>query len=156
MIKWGDRQHDRQTMERASKLIRGLRLPDGTLSGEELACAVWPQAVGKKIAAHARAARLVRTRLVIEVEDVTWQRQLNSLSRRIVWNLEQILGKSMVEDLEFRVVPRRREPQRATEADMRASNCPLFADDSAAIADPVMRSIYRAARQRAAGLKALA
>jgi len=131
-------------MERACKLIRGLRLPDGTLSGEELACAVWPQAVGKKIAAHTRAARLVRTRLVIEVEDVTWQRQLNSLSLRIVWNLQQILGQSVVDDLEFRVVPRRREPQRAA-----AAAPGLFADDSAAIADPVMRSIYRAARQKA-------
>jgi hypothetical protein len=131
-------------MERASKLIRGLRLPDGTLSGEELACAVWPQAVGKKIAAHTRAARLVRTRLVIEVEDATWQRQLNALSRHMVWNLEQILGKSVVEDLEFRVVPRRREPQRAAQAAPAS-----FADDSAAIADPVMRSIYRAARQKA-------
>ena len=131
-------------MERASKLIRGLSLPDGTLSGEELACAVWPQAVGKKLAAHTHAARLVRTRLVVEVEDVIWQRQLNAMSRHMVWNLEQILGKGMVEDVEFRVVPRRREPQRAAEAAPA-----LFADDSAAIADPVMRSIYRAARQKA-------
>jgi hypothetical protein len=131
-------------MERASKLIRGLRLPGGTLSGEELACAVWPQAVGKKIADHTRAARLVRTRLVIEVQDVTWQRQLNALSRHIVSNLEKILGKDMVDDVEFRVVPRRREPQRAAQA------IPgLFADDSDAIADPVMRSIYRAARNKA-------
>lgn len=131
-------------MERASKLIRGLKLPGGTLSGEELACAVWPQAVGKKIATHTRAARIVRTRLVVEVEDVTWQRQLNSLSRRIVWNLEQILGKGMVEDLEFRIVPRRREPQRAA-----AAVPALFTDESNAITDPVMRSIYRAARQKA-------
>jgi hypothetical protein len=131
-------------MERASKLIRGLRLPGGTLSGEELACAVWPQAVGKKIAAHTRAARLVRTRLIIEVEDVTWQRQLNALSRHMIWNLEQILGKGPVDDLEFRVVPRRRDPQRATEAAPA-----LFADDADAIADPVMRSIYRAARNKA-------
>jgi len=131
-------------MERASKLIRGLKLPGGTLSGEELACAVWPQAVGKKIAAHTRAARMVRTRLVVEVEDSTWQRQLNALSRRIVWNLEQILGKGMVEDIEFRVVPRRREPQRAVE-----SAPALWADESNAIADPVMRSIYRAARNKA-------
>lgn len=131
-------------MERVSKLIRGMKLPGGTLSGEELACAVWPQAVGKKIAAHARAARLVRTHLVVEVEDLTWQRQLNALSRHIVWNLEKILGKGMVEDLEFRVVPRRREPQRASEAAPA-----LCADDSAAIADPVMRSIYRAARKKA-------
>jgi hypothetical protein len=131
-------------MERASKLIRGLRLPGGTLSGEELACAVWPQAVGRKIAAHTRAARMVRTRLIVEVEDVTWQRQLNALSRDIVWNLEQVLGKGMVEDLEFRVLPRRREPARATEAAPA-----LSADDSAAIADPVLRSIYRASRKKA-------
>jgi hypothetical protein len=131
-------------MERASKLIRGMKLPVGTLSGEELACAVWPQAVGKKIAAHTRAARMVRTRLVIEVEDITWKGQLNALSRQIVWNLEQVLGKGMVDDLEFRVLPLRREPQRAVEAVPA-----LFADDSAAIADPVMRSIYRAARKKA-------
>jgi hypothetical protein len=131
-------------MERASKLIRGLNLPGATLSGEELACAVWPQAVGKKIAGHTRAVRMVRTRLVVEVEDIVWQRQLNSLSRRIVWNLEQALGAGVVDDLEFRVVPRRREPARASEA-MPA----LLADDSASIADPLMRSIYRAARKKA-------
>ena len=132
-------------MERASKLIRGLPLPGGTLSGEELACAVWPQAVGKKVAAHTRSARMVRTRLVVEVEDTTWQRNLNSLSPHILWNLEQTLGRGFVEDLEFRVVPRRREPQRATEP----VATPLFADESNAIADPVMRSIYRAARKKA-------
>jgi hypothetical protein len=131
-------------MERASKVIGGLRLPGGTLSGEELACAVWPQAVGRKIAAHTRAARMVRTRLVVEVEDATWQRQLNSLSRHIVGNLEQTLGKGLVEEIEFRVVPRRREPQRATDAAPVRSG-----DDSADIADAVLRSIYRAARNKA-------
>jgi len=131
-------------MERASNLIRGLRLPGGTLSGEELACAVWPQAVGKKVAAHTRAARMVRTRLIVEVEDQTWQRQLNSLSRHILWNLEQTLGRGLVEELEFRVVPRRREPQRAVQAVPA-----LSADESDAIADPVLRSIYRAARKKA-------
>ena len=131
-------------MERASKLIRGMKLPSGMLSGEELACAVWPQAVGRKIAAHTRAARMVRTRLVIEVEDITWQRQLNALSRQIVWNLEQMIGKGVVDDLEFRIIPRRREPQRAM-----AAAPALFQDDSADIADPMMRSIYRAARKKA-------
>ena len=71
-----------------------MKLPGGTLSGEELACAVWPQAVGKTIAGHTRAARLVRTRLVVEVEDITWQRQLNALSRHMVNNLSQILERA--------------------------------------------------------------
>lgn len=131
-------------MERVSKLIRGMRLPGGTLSGEEIACAVWPQSVGKIIAAHTRAARMVRTRLIVEVEDHTWQRQLNALSRDILKKLVQALGEGLVEDLEFRVAPRRREPQRATEAVPA-----LFADEAADIADPVMRSIYRASRQKA-------
>jgi len=131
-------------MERASTLIRGLKLPGGTLSGEELACAVWPEAVGRKVAAHTRAARLVRTRLIVEVEDNVWQRQLNALSRQIVTILERSLGKGVVEDIEFRVVPRRREPQRATQ-----SMPALFADESSAIADPVLRGLYRASRKKA-------
>ena len=131
-------------MERASKLIRGLRLPGDAISAEELACAAWPAAVGKKIAAHTRATRLVRDRLVIEVEDQTWQRQLFGLSHFILRNMERQLGGGLVGDLEFRVVPRRREPQRAAQA------IPgLFADEANAIGDPVLRSIYRAARKKA-------
>ena len=132
-------------MERASKLIRGLKLPVDTLSGEELACAVWPQAVGKKIAApHARGPRGAHPPRRRSGRRHLAARNLNSLSNRIIWNLEQILGNGLVDDLEFRVVPRRREPQRATEV------MPgLFADESNAIADPVMRGIYRASRKRA-------
>ena len=131
-------------MEPASKLIRGLRLPSDTISAEELACAAWPAAVGKKIAAHTRATRLVRNRLVVEVEDATWQRQLFGLSGFILRNLEKHVGGGLVGDLEFRVVPRRREPQRAVE-----SLPGLFADEANGIEDPVLRSIYRAARKKA-------
>ncbi|SPE26508.1 conserved hypothetical protein [Candidatus Sulfopaludibacter sp. SbA3] len=129
-------------MERASKVIRGLRLGD-TISAEELACAAWPAAVGKKIAGHTRATRLVRERLVVEVEDRTWQRQLFALTHFILRNLAKHLGSGLVGDLEFRVVPRRREPQRAAES------IPGLFDEASAIEDPVLRSIYRAARKRA-------
>jgi hypothetical protein len=131
-------------MERASKLIRGLGLPAEAISPEEMACAAWSDAVGKKIAAHTRAAKLVRTRLVVEVEDRVWQRQLFALSACILKNLEKSLGSGLVDDLEFRVVPRRREPQRADRA-----TPGLFADEASGIEDPVLRSIYKAARKRA-------
>jgi len=130
-------------MERASKLIQGLRLPSETITAEEIACAAWPNAVGKKIAVHTRAVRMVRTRLVVEVEDRVWQRQLLALSRQILANLEKHLGPGMVEDLEFRIVPRRRGPQRAEQA------VPVPLDEAEAIADPVLRSIYKAARLKA-------
>ena len=131
-------------MTRASKLIRGLQLPGGTLTAEELACAAWAEAVGKKVAAHTRAARLVRDRLVVEVEDRIWQRQLIALTRHILNNLDRALGEGLVQDLEFRVMLRRREPQRAMQAIPAA-----VLDEADAIADPVMRNIYKASRKRA-------
>jgi hypothetical protein len=130
-------------MERASKLIRGLGLPSETISVEELACAAWAQAVGRKIAGHTRAARMVRTRLIVEVEDNVWQRQLFSLSRHILGNLEKHLGPGAVDDLEFRIVPRRREPQRAEQS------VPALIDEAENIADPVLRDIYKASRMKA-------
>ena len=131
-------------MERASKLIRGLGLPCDTISVEEIACAAWPAAVGKKIASHTRAARMVRKRLVIEVEDHIWQRQLFGLSSHILRNLEKSLGAGMIDDVEFLVMPRRREPQ---VADLPVPA--LLADEANGIADPVLRGIYRASRKRA-------
>lgn len=130
-------------MERASKVISGLRLPGDTINAEELARAAWAEAVGKKIAGHTRAARMVRSRLVVEVEDQTWQRQLFALTPHILGNLAKNLGLGVVEDLEFRVRPRRREPGRAEQA------VPRSEDEAVDIADPVLRGIYRASKKKA-------
>lgn len=130
-------------MERASRLISNLRLPGGAISPEELACAAWPEAVGKKVARHTRAVKLVRDCLVVEVEDAVWQKQLFALSPLILRALAKILGAGLVEETYFKIVPRRREPQRALQ-----SAPGLFNDEAAGIQDPVMRGIYRAARKR--------
>ena len=131
-------------MQRASLLLRGMKLPGDTITPDEIAIAAWPVAVGKIVAAHTRAVKLVRTRLVVEVEDAVWQRQLFTLTGQILRTLAKHLGPGMVEDLEFRVVPRRRAPQRA------ASPVPAQAVDEAdTIEDPVLRGIYRASRTKA-------
>src|SRR4051794_17818373 len=132
-------------MERASRLIRGLRLSGEVITPDQLVCAAWPEAVGTKIAHHTRASKLVRTRLVVEVEDHTWQRQLFALTGEILKNLDKTLGRGLVEDLEFRIVPRRREPEMA-----RMAVPSLFAaDDADAIDDPVLREIYKQSRKKA-------
>jgi predicted nucleic acid-binding Zn ribbon protein len=133
-------------MERASKLIRSLKLPEDTISDGELAAGVWRQAAGAKIAAHTRPARMVRGRLIVEVEDNVWQRQLFALTAQILKNLAKNLGPGVVEDLEFRVVPPRRAPGRATVAANFASQ-----DEADAIGDPVLRGIYKASRKKALG-----
>jgi hypothetical protein len=129
-------------MERAGRLISKLGLPAGTVSVEALACAGWPAAVGKKIAAHTRPVFLLAGgRLRIDVEDSIWQRQLTALKGQILKKLEEVLGQDAVKDVEFRVSPRRRLPQRA--ADPRQSQ-----DEADQIPDPVLRTIYKQKRRR--------
>lgn len=132
-------------MERASRFIGKLTSGEGSIDLDDLARAAWPLAVGKKVAARTRAARMVRSRLIVEVEDPVWRKQLLALSGQILGNLERHLGKGMVEELEFRVIPRRRDAQRAEVAQ------PALAafDEADQIADPVLRNIYKSARKRA-------
>jgi predicted nucleic acid-binding Zn ribbon protein len=118
-------------------------LVDPVIAIEQVACASWARAVGPRIARYSRAAKLVRHRLVVEVEDAVWQSNLFYLSHQIVSNLAKELGAGIVTDLEFRIIPRRREPQRETTA------VPgQVEDESDAINDPVLRRIYRAAQRK--------
>jgi predicted nucleic acid-binding Zn ribbon protein len=127
-------------MERASRVLGKLNL-QGTVTQEAMVCAAWAGAVGKKIAAHARASKLVRTHLVVEVEDAIWQRQLFALRGQIRSKIDESIGAGVVEDIEFRVMPLRLGPQRAQHATVRA-------DEADGITDPVLRNLYKASRQR--------
>jgi predicted nucleic acid-binding Zn ribbon protein len=130
-------------MERASRLLGKIRIPRETYCAEELARAAWPAAVGKKIAAHTHAAKMVRNSLIVEVEDEVWRMQLWALRGQILSNVARQIGAGVVETIEFRVVPRRMEPQRALVAAGRSE------DEADRINDPGLRRIYRAARTKA-------
>ena len=131
-------------MESVSRIFGKLREADRPISPEQLVLSAWKSAVGKRLAARTRPSKLVRTRLVVEVEDQIWQRQLFVLTRQILANLEAKVGRGIVDEVEFRIVPRRIEPQRAP-----AAMPGLFAADEAdQIADPIMRHIYKAARRK--------
>ncbi|MCL4402513.1 MAG: DUF721 domain-containing protein [Acidobacteria bacterium] len=132
-------------MERASRLIGKIGFPGDTTIAETLARAAWPVAVGRKIAAHAHATRMVRSSLIVEVEDAVWQKQLFTLRSQILPKLRSNLGEGIVEEIEFRVMPRRREPQLARR--MEPARSP--GDDAEQIPDPVLRRIYRDSRKKA-------
>ena len=68
-----------------------------------------------------------------------------SLTGFILRNLERTLGPGVVGDLEFRIIPRRREPERAG----RPLGPAGMADEAEAIADPVLRGLYKASHKRA-------
>jgi len=127
-------------MQRAGSLIKKLKLPAGSDSPEDRAKAAWAIAAGPKIANHTIAANLVRNTLVVEVGDITWQRQLNTLRYFLLNNLEKVLGEALVTEIDFRPMPPRRQPQRAEVA--RA--------DANGIADPVLSMLYRQSQKRQA------
>jgi predicted nucleic acid-binding Zn ribbon protein len=131
-------------MERAGKSLAKLKLSDA-ISPEQLALAAWPAAVGERIAAHANAKALVRGRLVVEVEDAVWQKQLFHLSRAILDKLTELLGPEIVTDLEFRVAPaaQRRPPQSAQSHSESVSG-----DEADRIKDPVLRIVYKQSRAK--------
>jgi hypothetical protein len=131
-------------MERAARLIKNKKVSREILSDEDIARAVWPAAVGKSIAAHTSRLKLVRTTLVVEVEDAIWQRQLHFLSRHIVERVRKLTGSDTVQDVEFRIGVPRREPQRAT------VNTPAE-DEAENIQDPVLKKVYRLSRRKATG-----
>jgi predicted nucleic acid-binding Zn ribbon protein len=129
-------------MQRASSLVRSLRLSAGDDDSEARARAAWDPAAGEKIARHTRAAALVRGTLIVEVEDMMWQSNLTRLRPFLLRNLAEVLGEALVTDLAFRPMPPRRAPQRATTARPR--------DESAGIHDPVLAALYRASRKKQA------
>jgi hypothetical protein len=81
---------------------------------------------------------LVRGTLVVEVEDFVWQKQLNTLRHFLLRNLEGILGRDVVMEIDFRPMPKRIKPQRAESVRRLDSN---------GIKDPVMAMLYRQSKK---------
>jgi hypothetical protein len=79
--------------------------------------------------------------LIVEVEDAIWQRQLFVLRHQILRKMDETIGAKMVEDIEFRVSPRRLGPVRAQHATAQT-------DEADGITDPVLRRIYKASRKK--------
>jgi hypothetical protein len=133
-------------MERAGRIMTGLKTTASCVPSEALACKAWAAAVGQKISAHAKAVSLVEARLIVEVEDAVWHRQLSTLEPHILRKIGDLIGPPLVRSIAFRVRVPRRMPERAER------NChnpsPLF-DEADAIHDPVLRRLYINSRKKA-------
>jgi hypothetical protein len=137
-------------MDQASRIIAQWTGVSNVISHERIACAAWAKAVGKTIALRTRAVKLVRSTLVVEVEDEIWRKNLWSLRYQILRNLEKAVGTEIVTAVELRVMPPRFGPQREVrQLEVKqglALEIPL--DEAETIADPGLRRIYKAARRR--------
>jgi len=136
-------------MERAAHVIQKNKMSKKVFSDEDLTRAVWPAAVGKAVAAHTSRLTLVRTTLVVEVEDAIWQKQLFGLRGQILGRLRKVMGCDFVQDVEFRTTIPRRQPQRAESRQSPATQTALPYDEADSIQDAVLKKVYRLSRKKA-------
>ena len=129
-------------MDRAGSLIGKLKLSPDLADPETRARSAWTVAAGKKIAQHTLAAALVRGTLIVEVQDIVWQKQLNSLRHFLLRNLKEALGEDLVKEIDFRPMPPRIKPRRAESARGKAGG--ILSDG---INDPVMAMLYRQSKK---------
>ncbi|MFZ0594550.1 MAG: DciA family protein, partial [Bryobacteraceae bacterium] len=108
-------------MERAARVLQKSKQPRSILDDRRTIEAVWPVAVGKAIVRHTSQLRLVRKTLVVEAEDMIWQRQLRTLESQILERICLLLPGLEIQSIEFRLRVPRREPQ--------ATHTPLTAQE---------------------------
>jgi predicted nucleic acid-binding Zn ribbon protein len=125
-------------MQRAARLLSKTKLQSARLSPEEFAEAVWPAAVGKRLALRTGPVKLYGRKMVVDVADAQWQKQLTTMSGQILTKVQMMAGPGVVDSVEFRIGIPRRGPHVAT---------PFDIDDRAdGIADPIFRQLYLASR----------
>lgn len=135
-------------MERAARLINKDRRSQQIIGNDEIVRGIWPAAVGKAIARHTVRVKVVRATLVVEVEDAMWQKQLYPLSGQIVRRVQNLLGNTGIEHVEFRVAVMKRQMQREESVKPMPAGGPLY-DEADQILDPVLKKVYRNSRKRA-------
>jgi hypothetical protein len=124
------------------------RLLSKNLPPDDLATALWPVAVGKRLAARTGPVRLRGTTLLVDVDDSTWASSLQTLSPQILENLRRVAPSLRINALELRLVPQRRPPALAFDSTSSA-------DPADGIADPIFRHLYLASRAEAEREEAL-
>ncbi len=133
-------------MDKALRLLG--KLKNGVAGEEELARAAWRAAIGERLEAHVRFRALVRDRIVVEVDDRVWQRQMYALEKQILAKLQRLLGRVLARRIEYQIAIPRMVPQPVESTEFR-----LVAKDPEAdkISDPGLRRVYLKSKRKASG-----
>lgn len=65
----------------------------------------WTRAAGKGLRRHAVAIQLKEKTLFVAVGDQIWQRQLGHMAPELIFRMNNLLQKSLIDSIEFRVDP---------------------------------------------------
>jgi hypothetical protein len=65
----------------------------------------WTRAAGAGLRANAIPFRLFQKTLVVSVADAIWQKQMQSMSAELLFRIKRLLGRDVVDFIEFRIDP---------------------------------------------------
>lgn len=129
--------------------------PQRELPLEDLVRAAWGQIVGRQLAARSEVFRVYQDTLIVHVPDDTWKRQLLRLERKLLSRVADLLGRTGLARMEFRVAPAgaaglppRKEPGRVAPAPAAGAADPELEESARAIADPRLRELFLRASKR--------
>jgi hypothetical protein len=83
---------------------------DSAEVAEAAAIAAWKHAAGDGLKEHAVPLKLENQTLTIAVADAIWQKQLHSMRGQLLFRVNTILGKPLVNALDFVVDPKLAKP----------------------------------------------
>ena len=72
---------------------------------EAAAMAAWRRVAGEGLREHAVPFRLYEKTLIVAVADANWRKQLEGMSRKLLFRINSMLGQAVVTYIEFRVDP---------------------------------------------------
>jgi len=119
---------------------------------DEIAKLAWTRAAGEGLRNHAVPFRLYRRTLIVSVADAIWQKQLRQMSTEFIFRINNLLGRGVVGDIEFRIDPaavelvRSRIPAPQSSRKETHEPIPELLSAASSITDPDLRdSFIRAA-----------
>src|SRR5713101_6010016 len=97
----------------------------------------WTRAAGAGLRSLAVPFRLYQKTLIVSVADAIWQKQMQTMSAELLFRINRLLGRDVVDFIEFRIDP-------ATVDSVRAVNLPAK-ESSRAAARPIPAELVSAA-----------
>lgn len=123
-------------------------IPHDTIADNAIVFAAWSQCAGEMLRERTVPISFEKKRLVIAVEDKTWQRHLEDLSPTMIAKINSTLGYGTVTFIEFRIDKKAVAARHAIEKAMTKTVPPVSKDlenAANAIADEGFRENFLAA-----------
>ena len=120
-------------------------------AAEAVIFVAWRQTAGEMLSERTSPLEYFENRLVIAVEDLTWQRHLEDLAPQMIAKLNGLLGQGTVKFVEFRIATaaladaKSKRARNVTVAQTRAPISPSLIDAANGIADESLRESFLSA-----------